>query len=97
MRTDLLLDENFDLQEDPVSFDFVEGQSDDQHVMLLLITEKGENREYPFAGFGMRSRLRSRVNIQQYLRDMEVELSVDGYDNAKITLNKDLTPFQIEV
>lgn len=97
MRTDLLLDSNFDLLEDSTTFDFIEGESDDQHVMLLLLTEKGENREYPFAGFAMRSRLRSRVNIQQYLRDMEVELSVDGYDNAKITLNKDLTPFQIEV
>lgn len=95
MRTDLLLDDDFDLKEDTETFDFVDDVADDQHIMLLLMYEKGENREYPFAGFGMKTRLRSRVQIQKYLRDMEVELSVDGYQNAKILLDKNLVPFKV--
>jgi len=95
MRTDLLLDDDFDLKEDTETFDFVDDVADDQHIMLLLMYEKGENREHPFAGFGMKTRLRSRVDIQKYLRDMEVELSVDGYQNAKVLLDKNLVPFKV--
>jgi hypothetical protein len=53
MPVDLLLDENFEiLIEDG---DFVPGESTRQHQTLLLYAEKGEIREFPTRGVGVRS------------------------------------------
>lgn len=97
MRTDLLLDEDFDLLEDPDTFDFIEGPSDDQHVLLMTYSEKTEWRESPFAGFGILRRLKAKVNEAGFKRDLQVELENDGYFNALIILGKDITDFEIKI
>lgn len=50
---DLLLDENYDL--DIAGGDLVAGESTRQHQSLLLVIEKGELREFPTRGVGLRS------------------------------------------
>lgn len=53
MPTDLLLNDSFEiLVEDG---DFVPGESTRQHQTLLLYAEKGEIREFPTRGVGIRS------------------------------------------
>ncbi len=96
-RTDLLLDDDFDLVEDPLTLDFVEDVSDDQHVQLLLISQKGENREFPFSGFNAISKLKARFDRTAILRDIEVELENDGYAEAEISLGEEIFDLQIIV
>lgn len=50
---DILLDENFDLLIE--NGDFVLGDATRQNQALLLYCEKGENREFPTRGVGLRS------------------------------------------
>ena len=67
MPTDILLTSSFDLLiEDG---DFKIGEATRQHQSLLLVTEKGENREFPSRGVG----------IQTYLLDEQT-----GSPNALI-------------
>ena len=94
-RTDILLDENFDIIDN--GFEWEEGDSDQQHVELLLLTQKGENREFAFAGFGIDKRLRQRTNPQQFLRHMQIEIENDGYNNATIKTGETVADFSIEI
>lgn len=94
-RTDILLNGDFDaeIQESVIQ----RGLSDQQHVELLLLLEPGELREMPFVGFGIKRRLKQRVDAQKFLRQMEVELGNDGYGNANIIIGKNITDFKIEI
>lgn len=96
-RTDILLDYELDLQEDPDTLDWVEDISDDQHVQLMVITEKGENREFPFAGFGAKNRLKGKFDKEKILRDLDVELELDGYTDATVELGNNILDLTITV
>ena len=53
MPTDILLDDGFDLKiEDG---DIVFGEATKQNQQLLLLIEKGENRQFPTTGVGLNS------------------------------------------
>ncbi len=67
MPIDILLDQSFDLLTG--DGDFVAGEATRQHQSLILLTEKGENREFPSRGVG----------IQTYLLDEQA-----GSPNALI-------------
>lgn len=49
---DVLLDESFDLQIN--SDDFVMGDSTHQNQGLILLANKGEFRQFPFVGVGLK-------------------------------------------
>ena len=49
---DILLDENYDLMIE--NDDFVLGESTRQHQGLILMANKGEFRQHPFTGVGLR-------------------------------------------
>lgn len=51
--TDILLDDDFDLVF--ADGDLVIGEATLQHQKILLLTEKGEIREFPTHGVGLRS------------------------------------------
>jgi len=53
MPIDILLNSNFDLLVE--DGDFVLGESTRQHQVLIVYAEKGENREFPTRGVGVRS------------------------------------------
>lgn len=97
MRTDLLLDEYFDLIEDATTNDFVEGVSDDQHVQLITLCNKGEFKESPYLGFGVVKRLKSKVNEVAFRRDLAVELESDGYNNVNIITGENLSQLTVEI
>lgn len=50
--TDILLDDGFDLKIE--NGDLVIGDSTEQHQQLLLLANKGELREFPTRGVGIR-------------------------------------------
>jgi hypothetical protein len=95
MNNDVLLDENYDLAES--GDEWVEGDSDQQDVELLVILQKGELTEFPFVGFGIERRLKARVDRQRFIRELKVELQNDGFTSAVININEDLSDFKISV
>ncbi|MOA24163.1 hypothetical protein D3C78_1448320 [compost metagenome] len=95
MRTDFLLDDDFDLIDD--GDEWLEGESDQQHVELLVLFEKGQLREFPFVGFGIERRLKSVADPKRFNRELKVELENDGYNSANIIVNDNLSDFKIEL
>lgn len=96
MRTDVLLDDDFDLIDE--GSEWAEGESDEQHVQLLIMLGKGDMKQYPFACFGANAWLKKRIlNIQQVKRALEIELEVDGYPKAVIDLSNGLEGLKITI
>ena len=95
MRTDILLDDNFDLIDN--GDEWAEGDSDDQHGVLLTITEKCEFKEFPFVGFGIQRRLKGVADRKRFIRELKVELESDGYENTDLIVNSVLSEFKAEI
>lgn len=95
MRTDFLLDENYNLKDLGTEWD--EGESDQQHVELLMIANKGEFKEFPFVGFGASRRINGIFNKNNIIRDVRVELENDGYTNYTLDLKDGLKDFKITI
>jgi len=96
MRTDILLNKDtFDLEDLGEEWD--EGESDEQHVELLVLLQKGELKEFPFVGFGIETKLNGVINKQKFIRDLKVELESDGYSNPSIIVTDDISDFRIEI
>ncbi len=95
MRKDFLLDENGDIIDE--GFEWSEGDSIQQDVEEIVLLEKGELREFPTLGFGIARRIRSKIDVQKFVRELKVELESDGIKNAKIYVDEQLTEFRIEL
>lgn len=94
MRHDVLLDENYDLSEE--GDEWVEGESSDTDVELILLTERGENREFPFLGFGAENRVKTKANPVQFAREMQVQLEADGFEPV-IEVGVDIKNFKVSI
>jgi hypothetical protein len=103
MRIDLLLDEDYYIGiTEGGDFDF--GGSAQQDVDLLLQSEKGEWRQSPTVGMGIRRFLKKRIGsspvidtLPRFIRDAKVELQADGFINPEVIVNEDLSDFKIAV
>ena len=95
MRNDILLGDDFDLVDE--GDEWKTGVSDEQHVQLLLLTNKGEIREFGHVGFGIERRLRERTDPQRFLRGIDITLDNDGYTNAKVITGKTVGDFKVEI
>ena len=51
---DVILDETFDLKIDEITGDFITGDTTHQNQGLILLASKGEFRQFPFVGVGLR-------------------------------------------
>ncbi len=79
--TDLLLDDTYDLALTPDG-DLAVGESDGQHLSLLLLTAQGEWRADPLVGVGLRqyqSAPYGPAQAQALQREVQVQLERDGY------------------
>jgi hypothetical protein len=95
-RTDILLDEDFDLKIE--NGDFVIAPSDQQHIQAIVIAHKGEFKEWPLVGFGAAEYLKkSAVSKPEFLRNLKVQLNYDNYANAEININQGIEKLIIEV
>ena len=76
MRQDLLLDENFDLQ--IVDGDLVIGESTRQHQQCILLLEKGENRQFPTIGVGIKNWLLEDFAQGDLVAEIKRNFEADG-------------------
>jgi len=67
--------------------DFVVDESSQQHVELILDCHKGNNREFPVAGFGITRYLKGKSDVKRFERELKVELESDGFSNPKISVD----------
>lgn len=85
-RQDILLTDENDLT--ITDGDFVIGDSDNQHVALIVEAVKGEIRSSPDLGFGiLRYLKKTDQSKRDFLRNLKVELEKDGYDDVDIEFN----------
>jgi hypothetical protein len=60
--------------------DLVIGESDDQHIGLLMRMNKGDLKQYPLVGVGIDRAIKTRSgNFQSILSDARLQLVADGY------------------
>jgi hypothetical protein len=85
--TDILLDADYDLAIE--RGDLVAGESDAQHLELLLQTNQGEWRQDPLVGVGLGRYLSSPYGPQQaaeLTRTLSIQLERDGYSILELDL-----------
>lgn len=76
MPNDILLDDNYDIRIE--NGDLVVGESTRQHQKLILLAEKGENREFPTHGVGLASWLNDDLQFGDLRSAVKREFERDG-------------------
>lgn len=80
----LLLDENNDLQ--TADGALLLGDTSEQNAALIAETEKGEWKEHPQMGAGLRHLIKTQNTEREIIRQVSVALQYDGI-NAAVTVN----------
>jgi len=80
---DILLDENFDIKVE--NGDFVVGDATLQNQQLILISQKGEFKENPLVGVGIRNYLLDDATIHEMHQDIQKQFAADGMNVAEIS------------
>lgn len=91
-RKDILLDDNFNMIFE--NGDVKIGDSDAQHVSVILSSPKGAFREYPELGAGLLAWIKNPLSsIRSMRREVTVQLKNDGYkvSNFNIDENQEIT------
>lgn len=84
--TDYLLDTDFDLRIE--NGDFVVGESSAQHQQLLLLLEKGELRQYPLTGVGLKNFLNDD-NLGELYQEIQKQFKADGLSVNRLKIYND--------
>lgn len=87
MKNDILLDENLDLKIE--NGDFATGESTEQHQQLLLLTKKGDWREWPVVGVGLVSWLKDDQDNGDLRGEIKREFEKDGMQVKSIKFDQD--------
>ena len=90
--TDILLDDK--LNPTLKDGDFVAALSDEQHIQLLLLTDKGSWRESPLAGMAIHRQLRASMRPREVIalrQDIRTQLRADGLDPLDLDIAPDFT------
>lgn len=95
MRQDILHDDSGELLFE--NGDFKIGNSDQQHVGDIFITQPGENKEFPVCGFGAINYVKTNVTEHEFKRDLKLQLDYDGYINANIDTSNGIENIKIEI
>ena len=77
------LDTNYDLQAQNGTL--LLGITDEQNAALIVNTEKGEWKEHPQMGAGLRQLVKSQSTEREIIRQVSVALTFDGI-NAAVTI-----------
>lgn len=86
MPNDYLLDNDFDLRIE--NGDFVAGESSAQHQQLLLLLEKGELRQYPLTGVGLKNFLNDD-NLGELYQEIQKQFKADGLTVNRLKIYND--------
>ena len=95
MSKDIALDENGDLK--IVDGDFVIEESDQQHIMDIFSSFKGEFKEHPLVGFGATKYQKGVKKESEFKRELKIQLENDGYKNPTIDLSEGFDKLNIDV
>ena len=102
MRTDILLDDDFDLMFE--NGDFATGSSAQQEVEQIGLSHPGEWKQFPIVGLGLTNYLKKVAgrpplvgNVTKLIRDYRKQLNMDGFKDAELEINEDLSLFNINV
>ncbi len=90
---DILLDENNNYDLLFSDGDFAIGESDQQHVILIINTSLGSWKKSPTCGVGIIKYLCSAGQGQELRRNMTVQLTADGYKVNQILLDENPNGF----
>lgn len=60
------------------------GESDRQNIDFIIIAAKGEFKEFPSLGVGVSKYVKSLGAEREMLREISIQLSVDGYANTDV-------------
>ena len=74
--------------------DFVIGESTEQHIHDMLLSHKGEWREFPWFGVGLTEYLKDEGQKVALRKEIEKMMSLDGAIPSLIKLNE--LPFVVE-
>ncbi|MDP2723211.1 MAG: hypothetical protein Q8O72_10670 [Bacteroidales bacterium] len=83
--TDILLDADFDLQ--AKNGDFVLGDATLQNQQLILLSHKGELKQEPLLGVGLRNYLLDDATIHEMHQEIQKQFSLDGMTVNEISGN----------
>ena len=93
-RQDFLLDADKNIL--CLAGDFSTGESDAQHVELLVSSNKGMFKESPTVGAGLiRFLKRADTAIREMRREINVQLAADGYKMTDLAMDEN-GEYQIE-
>lgn len=79
----ICLDTNYDLQAQNGTL--LLGITDEQNAALIVNTEKGEWKEHPQMGAGLRHLIKTQNTDREIIRQVSVALTFDGI-NAAVTI-----------
>lgn len=80
---DILLDQDFDLLIQ--NGDLVIGPSSEQHQQLLLLSNKGDWRQFPMVGVGVREYLKDE-NENSMVGEIKEQFEMDGMEVKDIRI-----------
>lgn len=86
MVQDILIDDDADLRIE--NGDFVVGDSDQQHVVLLINTFAGHWKQFPTCGVGIIQYMASAGQGSVLKRSINVQLTADGYRDITVDLRE---------
>ncbi len=62
------------------------GDVREQNAQLIVISERGEFKEYPTLGVGLSKYVNSTGKEREMLREIKVQLALDGINNPTIEI-----------
>lgn len=84
---DILLDDSYDLMIE--NGDFKIGFSEDQHISLILLSDKGSWRQSPLSGVGLIKYMNGPFtarDLDDLKQAIKIQLQLDGYNDSEIQI-----------
>lgn len=83
--TDFFLDDDLDLT--IVNGDFALSDTEVQDIDLIINSQKGAWKEHPLTGVGIHQLIKSRATEVRIKRDINEQLTLDGFKNIEINID----------
>lgn len=81
---DIITDENGDIE--IINGDINVDLSDSQHIDFIVTADKGQFRQFPLVGVGLRRYINGPFNAQEIRQAIKLNLESDGYNVRKVSI-----------
>ena len=89
---DFLSDENHEILIE--NGDFAIGDNEAQDIQRIVQAQRGEFRQFPALGVGMKNWLNGPLDKRKLKKDVALHLQSDGFQGVKVTIGDD---YQINI